>query len=77
MRPFEYFSYRETGPYGPFLYTFELSESGGETTISVRVRLLGGRRQGVMMRLGAKKFKGIIEGSLDKLRGLVEAGEPG
>jgi Protein of unknown function (DUF2652)/Polyketide cyclase / dehydrase and lipid transport len=76
-RPFEYFSYRETGPYGPFLYTFELSESGGETTISVRVRLLGGRRQGVMMRLGAKKFKSIIEDSLDKLRGLVEAGELG
>src|SRR5207248_10095177 len=74
--PFDYFSYRETGPSGPFLYTFELSEDGAETTISVRVKPVAGRRQRAMMRLASRQQRGIIDGSLEKLRTRVGAGEP-
>jgi class 3 adenylate cyclase/uncharacterized protein YndB with AHSA1/START domain len=73
-RPFGYFTYRETGPFGPFLWTFALAEGDAHTTISVWVKQLGGRRQRVMMRLGRRKFIGIITDSLAKLKQLVQAG---
>jgi class 3 adenylate cyclase len=71
-RPFSYFSYQETGPYGPFLYTFELAEKAGETALDVRVRLVGGRRQRMIMRLASRKFRAIIGESLAKLGSIVE-----
>jgi class 3 adenylate cyclase len=76
-RPFGYFSYRETGPYGPFLWTFELSDNGTapSTSITVRVKLLGGRRQRLMMTLGRRRFLRILETNLDNLDRLV-SGEP-
>jgi uncharacterized protein YndB with AHSA1/START domain len=76
-RPFSYFSYQESGPYGPFLYTFELADEGGQTALDVRVQLVGGRRQRMMMRLASRKFRGIIGESLEKLGSIVESDESG
>ena len=38
-RPFSYFSYRETGPYGPFLWTIELHEEADQPATSVAIRV--------------------------------------
>jgi uncharacterized protein YndB with AHSA1/START domain len=75
-RPFSYFSYRETGPYGPFLWTFELAEDadGSSTDITIRVRLLGSARQRVIMALGRRRFRRILERNLANLAGSL-AGE--
>ena len=76
-RPFTYFSYRETGPYGPFLWTFELESSGGgsatrseDTTVTVRVKRLGDTRQRLMMLMGGRRFQRILETNLANLREL-------
>jgi hypothetical protein len=72
-RPFTYFSYRETGPYGPFLWTIELSEDRdpARTRVTVRVKLLGAARQRMMMRLGARRFRKTVETSLANLASLL------
>lgn len=73
-RPFEYFSYREIGPYGPFLWTIELTGDGPNTSLEVRAKLLGGRRQRAMMVLGKRRLERIVNQSLANLASLVESG---
>lgn len=72
-RPFSQFSYRETGPYGPFLWTIELSEDTepSVTIVAIRVKLLGGGRQRVMMKLGGRRFQRILERNLRNLAAVV------
>lgn len=74
-RPFSYFSYRETGPYGPFLWTFALHEDseGSTTSVSILVKLLGGARQRMVMRLGRRRFQRVLAENLKNLTALVEA----
>ena len=70
-RPFDYFSHREVGPYGSFLWTFALT--GSESTqLEVRVKLLGGMRQRAMMLVGRRKLGRIIETGLANMSALVE-----
>ncbi|MFL5822490.1 MAG: DUF2652 domain-containing protein [Solirubrobacteraceae bacterium] len=71
-RPFSYFSYRETGPYGRFLWTIELlQDDAALTSVAIRVKLLGGTRQRIMMAFGRRRFRGLVEGSLTNLASLV------
>ena len=72
-RPFSCFSYRETGPYGPFLWTIELSEDADQsaTSVAIRVKLLGGARQRMMMKLGGRRFQRILERNLSNLSAVV------
>jgi class 3 adenylate cyclase len=71
-RPFQYFSHREVGPYGPFLWTFELTD-GDQTELEVRVKLLGGVRQRAIMLVGRRKLRQIMETGLARMAGLLEA----
>ena len=68
-RPFAYFSYRETGPYGPFLWTFELAGRDGaqSTTVTVRVKRIGDTRQRLLMTVGRRRFQRILEANLANL----------
>lgn len=74
-RPFDYFTYRESGPYGPFLWTIELDEDPETTNteVSVRVKLLGATRQRMIMTVGARRFRRTLETSLANLASLVAA----
>jgi hypothetical protein len=74
-RPFHYFSHKEVGPYGPFLWTFELTAGDGETALDARVKLMGGIRQRSMMLVGRRKLRQIMETGLANLAGLLEARE--
>jgi hypothetical protein len=71
-RPFSYFSHREVGPYGPFLWTFELTPQGDATALEIRVRLLGGIGQRAMMLVGRRKLRQIVDTGLGNMAGLVE-----
>jgi uncharacterized protein YndB with AHSA1/START domain len=82
-RPFSYFSYRETGPYGPFLWTFDLDQPHGEsapadpeTTVTVRVRRLGDTRQRLMLAVGGRRFQRILESSLANLAEMAASATP-
>jgi Protein of unknown function (DUF2652)/Polyketide cyclase / dehydrase and lipid transport len=66
-RPFTYFSYRELGPYGPFLWTFELADQDGSTSVKIRVKLIGGIRQRLIMTLGRRSFQRLLETNLANL----------
>ncbi len=72
-RPFDYFSYRETGPYGPFVWTIELvgEPESIATHVAVHVKQLGGRRQRVVMRLGRRRFTRALNTSLGNLADLL------
>jgi hypothetical protein len=72
-QPFDYFSHREVGPYGPFLWTFELTGDHDETALEVRVRLMGGIGQRSMMLVGKRKLRRIMETDLANLARLLEA----
>jgi hypothetical protein len=71
-RPFTYFSHREVGPYGPFLWTFELSGDGPQTVLEIQVKLTGGLRQRAMMRIGGRRLRQIMETGLESIAELVE-----
>lgn len=68
-RPFTYFSYRETGPYGPFLWTLELGGRDQEksTAVTIRVKRIGDTRQRLMMAVGRRRFQRLLEGNLANL----------
>jgi uncharacterized protein YndB with AHSA1/START domain len=71
-RPFDYYTYRETGPYGPFMWTFELSDEGGQRTrATVRVKTLGGARQRLFMAVGRRRLQRVLEGNMATLAGSV------
>jgi uncharacterized protein YndB with AHSA1/START domain len=72
-QPFRYFSHREVGPYGPFLWTFELTQEGDETKLDARVRLMGGIRQRGLMLVGRRKLRQIMETGLANMAGLLDA----
>jgi hypothetical protein len=74
-RPFSYFTYRETGPYGPFLWTIELDEDDDteNTRVSVRIKLLGSGRQRLMMKIGGRRLRRMLDASLANLSSLVAA----
>lgn len=76
-RPFSYFSYRETGPYGPFLWTFELTDAGEaeSTDVTIRVMRIGDARQRLMMAIGRRRFQRLLEANLANLA--AAAAEPG
>ncbi|HEY1523658.1 MAG TPA: DUF2652 domain-containing protein [Solirubrobacteraceae bacterium] len=76
-RPFTYFSYRETGPYGPFLWTFELSDQdqAHSTAVTIRVKRIGDTWQRLMMAVGRRRFQRLLEGNLANLAELT-AGRP-
>lgn len=75
-RPFTYFSYRETGPYGPFLWTFELAgqEQDASTSVTVRVKRIGDTRQRLTMTIGRRHFQRLLETNLTNLAQV--AGKP-
>lgn len=68
-RPFTYFSYGETGPFGPFLWTFELTGREGDesTALRIRVKRIGGGRQLLIMALGRRRFQRLLEANLVNL----------
>jgi uncharacterized protein YndB with AHSA1/START domain len=66
-RPFTYFSYREVGPYGPFLWTIELMDDDHGTNVDIRVQLAGGRRQRALMTLGRRRLVRTLETCLVNL----------
>jgi uncharacterized protein YndB with AHSA1/START domain len=70
-RPFEYFSYRETGPYGPFMWTLALHDRGDATMVEMRVLRLGGPRQAAMMLIAKRTLLAVLRRSLDRLAALV------
>lgn len=71
-RPFEYFSHRELGPFGPFLWTFELSPDGEGTALEIRVKLMGGIGQRAMMLVGRRKLRQVLDAGLENMTRLVE-----
>jgi Protein of unknown function (DUF2652)/Polyketide cyclase / dehydrase and lipid transport len=74
-RPFSYFSYRETGPYGPFMWTIELigATDSATTRVAVRVKQLGGTRQRMVMALGRRRFTHMLKTSLGNLADLLSS----
>jgi uncharacterized protein YndB with AHSA1/START domain len=67
-RPFDYYTYREEGPYGPFLWTFEVGEEQADgTPTTVRVRPAGGRRQRLVMAIGRSRMQRIVERNMATL----------
>jgi len=72
-RPFQYFTHREVGPYGPFLWTFELTGDDGRTELHMRVKLMGGLRQRGMMLIGRRKLRQIVQKDLENMAGLLQA----
>jgi hypothetical protein len=70
-RPFTYFSYREAGPYGPFLWTTELTNDEKGTNVNVRVKLLGGRRQRALMAVGRRRLVRTLNSCLANLASQV------
>jgi uncharacterized protein YndB with AHSA1/START domain len=66
-RPFTYFSYRETGPHGPFLWTFELNGQEQGTAVTIRVNRIGDTRQRLVMALGRRHFQRLLEANLASL----------
>jgi hypothetical protein len=72
-RPFDYYTYEEHGPYGPFLWTFELDGEESGTRVTARAALTGGRRQRLMMTtIGRPRLRGILERNLDALAAQFE-----
>ncbi len=67
--PFTYFSYRETGPYGPFVWTFELEgrDRAQSTAVTIRVKRTGDTRQRLMMAVGRRRFQRLLESNLANL----------
>ncbi len=72
-RPFDYFTYRETGPFGPFMWTIALAGDEERSTVEIRVCRLGGRGQGLITRLGRKRIIASLERSLDSLAAILES----
>lgn len=66
-RPFDYFTYRERGPFGPFLWTFALADDGEGTLVHTRIRLAGGRGQRVVMLAGRSRMRKIVRSNLAAL----------
>ncbi|HEX5225325.1 MAG TPA: DUF2652 domain-containing protein [Solirubrobacteraceae bacterium] len=71
-RPFEYYTYEEHGPFGSFLWTFELGGADPGTRVTARVALAGGRRQRLLMVVGRSRMRGIVERNLDALASQFE-----
>jgi len=71
-RPFDYYTYEERGPFGPFLWTFELDGEDSGTRVTALVALAGGRRQRLMMAIGRSRLRGIVERNLDALAARFE-----
>jgi hypothetical protein len=71
-QPFRYFSHREVGPFGPFLWTFELTSAGDQTALDVRVKLIGGIGQRTLMRFGRRRLRQVVERGLDNMAALLE-----
>ena len=71
-RPFDYYSYREDGPFGAFVWTFELAGEEPDTTVTARVRLAGGRRQRMLMPLARPRLRRLLERNLEALAAQVE-----
>jgi uncharacterized protein YndB with AHSA1/START domain len=71
-RPFEYFSYRETGPFGPFMWTLALDAREEGTGVEIRMRRLGGAGQTIVAALGRRSITRKLQRSLERLAALVE-----
>ena len=71
-RPFDYFTYREAGPFGPFMWTIALRDEHGATEVEIRTRRLGGRGQALLTRLGRRRIAASLHRSLERLAALVE-----
>jgi hypothetical protein len=63
-RPFDYFTYREDGPYGRYTWTFDLADEPPGTRLRVRVRAEGGIRQRLLLLVGARRFRRILAGNV-------------
>ncbi len=74
-RPFDYFSYRETGPFGPFTWTIALTGEDERTTVEIRARGIGGRVQAAVTRFARGRIRASLERSLDRLAALVGSDE--
>lgn len=66
-RPPERYSYRERNPIGRCLWTVTLSESGGATTVTWRMRLAGGRGQRVAFALMGRRLQREVGAAVDAL----------
>ena len=72
-RPFDYFTYRERGPYGRYTWTFELADDLPGTRLTVRVRGDDGLRQRLLLLVGARRFRRMLAGNLDALAAQLRA----
>ena len=67
-KPFSHYSYREAGPAGTMLWSFELDPSGPDSThLSVRVAFTGGRVQRLAGPLIRRKIAQAFADNLDAL----------